>query len=274
MGPVRTVIRRTCVTLIAASVAASLAGCVKLSPEDVPDWVPSWLLPQQAAETTVAPSEDRGGWAAGYDPNGWRMPYGTHGHGDEVLLLGEPLATGLAQHMGWMGAEGVTKGGFVFYCGKADGRDAASTAVEYISNVPTTTVMVFGLSPDDFRAGSQDEVAPVVERDLERVRQVADACTERGMRLVLLTAIPLPQSHTTAAIIDAQLGFNENVREIAWASPQIFVFDVYEVLANDRGFLYPGMTYSASEVRLNDVAYLEVEDALLEFLSEEVAPTD
>jgi hypothetical protein len=203
------------------------------------------------------------------------MPYGTHGHGSEVLMFGRSVMGGWFDHWGWDGQDALLRSGYAFYYGELDSPpEIANTAVTYLENVPPTTIVFFKLCFVDFWARSADQVQPNVQENLGYVEAVVDAAVARGTPLVLATALPDTQSNTTAALVEAHREFNEGVRLIADERPGVYVFDMHDVLTNQQGALYKGFAVLPSDAHLTDVAYSELDDALFDFLDSHFGSTD
>jgi hypothetical protein len=267
--------RTALVIVLVLAVVLSLSGCVEVQPEDVPDWVPDWLIPEAQVVETGAPdpagdAAEPGGWEDGLDPHGRQMPYGSHGHGTEVLLLGRSVMMGLFDHWEWGGENGVVKSGFAFYYGELSSPpDIADDAVRYVDNAPPDTVVLFKLCFVDFWARQPGDVEANLEENLGYVRRVVDAALARDIPLVLTTALPETQANTTPALLDLHRRYNDAVGAIAQDHATVYLFDLHDVLADQQGALYKGLAVSPSDAHLNDVAYFELEEELLDFLAQE-----
>lgn len=258
--------------LLLALFATSLtmSGCVDLQAEDVPDWVPDWMLPkaeQVETQTPEAVAPQESGWEENVDRHGRAMPTGSHGHGTEVLLLGRSVMQGWFDHWEWNGENPVVREGFALYYGELDSPPAiAQRAVEYVRNVPPTTIVAFKMCFVDFWARTPADAAVNLEENLGYVQEIVDAAEARGIRLVLMTALPETSANTNAALLDLHNDYDDALFRMAQEHDNVWVFDIRETLADQTGALYRGFATAPGDAHLTVVAYLELDDALFPFL--------
>jgi hypothetical protein len=201
------------------------------------------------------------------------MPYGAHGHGTEVILLGRSVMYGLFDHWGWDGDNPVLDEGYAFYYGELDSPPAiADSAAQYIENAPDGTVVFFKLCFVDFWARSPGDVDANLQENLSYARQVTDAAVEAGIPLVLMTALPETAANTNAALVDLHERYNSGIRDLAADSEDVHVFDIYGVLADQTGALSRGLAVTPTDAHLTNVAYIEIDEELTGFLDSTFAP--
>jgi hypothetical protein len=260
------------VALAVAALALLLtAGCVEIPIEDVP----AWLRPTDPGETETIESVDEDSeeaWSDGRDEHGREMPYGTHGHGTEILMLGRSVMGDWFDHWGWDGEHAVTREGYALYYGElASPPDIADTAIAYVQRVPDTTVIFFKLCFVDFQAGSPADIDASLAETVGYVEQVIEAARARGLTLIVGTALPQTASNTTVDLAELHARYNSAIRELASAHDQTYVFDLHDSLSNPSGVLYKGFAVMPGDAHLTDTAYFELDERFFEFLETELS---
>ena len=238
-------------------------GCVRL---DVPEErVPDWMKPEVVEQT-----EAEGSSETTDGPTGPEMPFGTHEHGTEVLMMGRSVMQGWFDHWEWNGHNSIKQEGYALYYGELEAPPGiADSAIGYIGRVPDGTVVFFKLCFEDFYADTPGEVAGNLDENLGYVNAVVTAASGRNIKLVLGNALPDTISHVTGPRIDLYRRYNAELDRIAAASGgKVIVFDQYGILANHQGALTKGFAYRPDDAHLSDHAYRTLDEELFTFLDE------
>lgn len=240
---------RTPLAMIAVLLAlTALAGCVEV--EIDPDKLPEFLRPE-AEERTIESS------AAALN-GGREMPFGTHGHGTEILLIGGTTVEGLFAKWGSDGVQSTKQEGFALYWGSTREGGPARTCVNLIDQVPDGTRVVLLLDRSDLSGD--------VQADLAVIDAAINAAADQDIDLVLCTAFPLNAANTTEETVAAHESYNSAVRSRAEAAGAR-VFDLYSVLVDYRGGLTRGYALLPTDPRLSPGGYSALSGALMEFLA-------
>lgn len=243
--------------LLACATALALAGCVQLSPEDVPDWA----LPEGVSgePTTTPPPESSGDGSSAYP-----LPRGHHGI--EVLMLGRSVMQGWFSHWDWNGRDPVLRDGYALYYAEVEGPPGiARSAGSWIEQVPDGTIVVFKLCFVDFEADSSGDVEAKLAENAGYAEEIVAATRGRDITLVLDTALPRVVGETTPALAELHRRYNERLTALATANEGVYVLDLYGALESD-GALPRGLAVSPDDSHLNDVAYQVLDEELFGLL--------
>ena len=185
--------RRLATALLAVlliGTALAFSGCV---------WV------QGEAEQGTEPAEQ----SSQEDP-GAILPSGRGGENPEVLMMGRSVMYGWFDHDDWDGRNELRREGYWFFYGELETPPTiADSADAYIAEVPDATILFFKLCFDDFYASDDSEIEGNLAENLGYVEQVVATANERDMILILGNALPKVRVHTTPALVETHIAYND-----------------------------------------------------------------
>jgi hypothetical protein len=196
------------------------------------------------------------------------LPSGTGGDSPEVLMMGRSIMYDWFDYDGWDGRNELRREGYWFFYGELETPPTiAESADAMIEQVPDPTILYFQLYFDDFWASNDSEIQANLEENLGYVRQVVEAANERDMVLILGNALPKVRVHTTPALVDTHIAYNEELERIAAENDNVHVFDQWGVLADPQdGALARGLSVTSDNSHLSNIAYEEMTPELLDLL--------
>lgn len=91
---------------------------------------------------------------------------------------------------------------------------------------------------------------------IEKAREVA---AKRGLKLIVGNALPLPEP--SEATLRLQRDFNEWLRRFATSRDDVLVFDVFSLLADEKGRLHKGLAKSPDDPHPGEKAFAVLDKA-------------
>lgn len=194
----------------------------------------------------------------------------TGGSGDGILLLGRSVGYGWAQYMGleYDDATGTYNGTYggnsIRYREVSGPPDISDSAIGAMDEYPDKIVF-FKLCFVDF-SGETGE--GLIENE-GYVRKVYDeAVTKRGRVLIVGNALPQTSQETGAGLRYNHKKYNEWLENFTATHENVYIVDLYGLLADQSGDLRADYAVSYDDSHLNDLAYSKITPELMRAIGE------
>ncbi|MCP4646186.1 MAG: hypothetical protein GY852_00425 [bacterium] len=192
----------------------------------------------------------------------------TPGDENSILLLGRSVTFYWTEYMGleWICDDEECATGSPR--GEYEGHDFIYYELDYppeIANSAAAGVDLYGSEAEfvffklcfvDFEP---DESGELLARNK---RMVEDAYTEivttRGKTMVVGNALPMVAQHTEPMLVSDHLAYNSWLNDFASTHDDIYVLDLYGILADSNGALKPEYAVSSEDSHLTNAAYDEI----------------
>jgi hypothetical protein len=190
-----------------------------------------------------------------------------------TLMCGRSVMQGWFDHWGSDGSKAVTYGSFLLYYGALWSPPDIIDSVQWqLNNVVTGNdwILFFKLCFVDFNGSSQAGAAENYDRNIGYLNSVYDlVVTQRGLKVIFGTALPKVSAYTTDELVWNHSLYNAWIKSFAASHPgEVYVFDMYEVLADSDGSLRTDYAVSPTDSHLNASAYAALDSAFFAMLDQ------
>jgi len=189
------------------------------------------------------------------------------------LMCGRSVMQGWFEHWGSDGSRAVPHGSFLLYYGALWSPPDIIDSVQWqLNNVVTGDdwVIFFKLCFVDFVGSSQASAAENYARNIGYLNRVFDlVVAEKGLKVIFATALPKVAAYTTESLVWNHTMYNAWIRNFAAShAGEVFVFDMYAVLADGTGSLRENYAAGATDSHLNEQAYAALDSAFFTMLDQ------
>ena len=186
-----------------------------------------------------------------------------------IWMMGRSTMAGWFSHWGSDGSTEVKNGRFVLGYKEVEPPPQIVNSVRnYLAAATRRPMVFFKLCFVDFEGGSQEAAVANLQRNKTYVRRAYRVVVTRyHKRLIIGNALPKVAAETDAWLVWNHQQYNAWLSDFAAAHPgQVYIFDQYDILADDDGNLRADFASAVDDSHPNDAGYTAMDAVFFPFL--------
>ncbi len=189
-----------------------------------------------------------------------------------ILMLGRSVMSNWFDYWGSDTSVPVRQDKFLLYYGGLETppeiANSAATQVDKYSN--QVGVVFFKFCFDDFEGSSRNDAKANLERNKKYVEEVYKSVVDiNNLKMIVGNALPKVSKYTESDLVWNHREYNNWLDEFAKEHEgEVYIFDQYDVLADDDGNLKTEFSINKKDSHLNSKGYAALDTPFLELLNE------
>ena len=190
-----------------------------------------------------------------------------------ILMSGRSIMQGWFSHWGSDGSRAVPHDPYMLYYGALwSPPDIIDSLQWQLNNVVKGNgwTIFFKLCFADFDGSSPESAAENLARNTGYLEKAFNLVVSgKGLPIIFATALPKVRASTTEGLVWNHRAYNQRIKNMAAAHPgEIYVFDIYSILADSEGSLRADYAASPTDSHLNARAYAALDAVFFAMLDE------